>query len=146
MNSRLSEVYNKRAAEVTMLPGGWYGVPLNKYEGGESVIVAPVRSKPVQKIKTDMGYVPTDRDIASMYRYVVNRHYTKPLETASTFSGVLGADKLNSQYTRIKNSYLPDINFDIIGSEKYPEPPVFWKTTIGQNSRLFDRPDGNVYK
>lgn len=145
MNSRLSEVYNRRAAEISMIPGDWYGIPINKYEGGESVIVAPIRGPQVKKIRTNMNLVPSTSELATMRNTVITRYATKPLETATTFTGVLGASDLNSKFTKVKKSALPDDNFDIIGSEKYPEPPVFWQTTIGQPSRLFNRPDGNRY-
>ena len=145
MDSRLSEVYNKRAAELSMIPGDWYGIPMNKYEGGEPVIVAPIRGPAVKKITTNMNLVPTTSELAAMRDTVITRYTTKPLETATTFTGVLGAEKLNSKFTKAKKSALPDVNFDIIGSEKYPDPPVLWQTSIGQPSRLFNRPDGNRY-
>ena len=145
MNSRLSEVYNKRAAELTMIPGNWYGIPINRFEGGETSIVAPTGGPMVKKIRTDMSFVPTTSDLVNMRDTVVHRYATKPLETATTFTGVLGAGGLNSKFTRVKKSALPDVNFDIIGSERYPEPPVVWQTSIGQPSRLFNRPDGNKY-
>lgn len=145
MNSRLSEVYNKRAAEISMIPGDWYGIPMNRYEGGESSIVAPMRGPSVKKIRTNMGLVPSSSEIATMRETVINRYSTKPLERATTFAGVLGADNLNAEFTKVKKSALPDTNFDIIGSEKYPDPPVLWQTSIGAPSRLFNRPDGNRY-
>jgi hypothetical protein len=37
-------------------------------------------------------------------------------------------------------------NFDIIGSEKYPEKPILWETSIGVNSRQAGRSDGIKYK
>lgn len=145
MNSRLSEVYNQRAAKQTMIPGDWYGIPVNKYEGGESVIVAPVRTTPVKTILTNMNFVPTTNKLASLSERVIDRYTTEPLEITKTFNGVLGADDLNSKFTKVKKSALPDVNFDIIASERYPEPPVLWETSIGKPSRLFDRPDGNRY-
>lgn len=145
MNSRLSEIYNKRAAELTMIPGYWYGIPVNKYEGGESVIVEPNKGLFVEKVPTNMNLVPSTKDLVEMRNTVVTRYTTKPLATTTTFSGVLGADKLNTQITQVKKSALPVENFNIIGSEKYPEPPVVWQTSIGAPSRLFNRPDGNRY-
>ena len=145
MDSRLSEIYNKRAAELTMIPGDWYGIPINKYEGGEPVIVAPIQGPAVKKLRTNMNLVPSTNELATMRNTVITRYTTKPLETATTFLGVLGADDLNSKFTKVKKSALPDDNFDIIGSEKYPEPPVLWQTSIGAPSRLFNRPDGNRY-
>lgn len=145
MNSRLSEIFNRRAAELTMIPGYWYGIPINKFEGGESVIAAPVKGPAVKKVKTNMNLVPSTNELVAMRNAVVTRYTTKPLATTATFSGVLGADKLNSQITQVKKSALPVENFDIIGSEKYPEPPVLWMTSIGAPSRLFNRPDGNRY-
>lgn len=146
MNSRLSAVYNQRAADVTMIPGGWYGIPINKFEGGEAVIVEPIHGPMIRKTKTNMNFVPSTNELVAMRNTVITRYTTKPLETTTTFNGVLGADKLNTQYTRVKKSALPDDNFDIIGTEKYPEPPVYWKTSIGAPSRLFDRPDGDKYR
>jgi hypothetical protein len=128
-----------------MIPGDWYGIPINKYEGGESVIVAPIHGPAVKKIRTNMNLVPSTNELAVMRNTVVTRYATKPLETATTFSGVLGAEDLNSKFTKVKKSALPDKNFDIIGSEKYPEKPVLWLTSIGAPSRLFNRPDGNRY-
>jgi len=145
MNSRLSEIYNKRAAEISMIPGDWYGIPINKYEGGESAIVAPIQGPAVKKIRTNMNLVPSTNELVAMRNSVITRYTTTPLETAKTFNGVLGADDLNSKFTKVKKSALPDINFDVIGSEKYPDPPVLWQTSIGQPSRLFNRPDGNRY-
>lgn len=145
MDSRLSEIYNKRAAELTMIPGYWYGIPVNKYEGGESVIVEPNKGLMIEKVPTNMNLVPTTNDLVKMRDTVVTRYTTKPLATTTTFSGVLGADKLNTQITQVKKSALPVENFNIIGSEKYPEPPVVWQTSIGASSRLFNRPDGNRY-
>jgi hypothetical protein len=145
MNSRLSEIYNKRAAELSMIPGYWYGIPVNKYEGGESVIVEPNKGLVLEKVPTNMNLVPSTKDLVEMRNTVVTRYTTKPLATTTTFSGVLGADKLNTQVTQVKKSALPVENFNIIGSEKYPEPPVVWQTSIGAPSRLFNRPDGNRY-
>ena len=146
MNSRLSEIYNKRAAELSMIPGYWYGIPVNKYEGGESVIVEPNKGLVLEKVPTNMNLVPTTNDLVKMRDTVVTRYTTKPLATTTTFTGVLGADKLNTQVTQVKKSALPVENFNIIGSEKYPEPPVVWQTSIGAPSRLFNRPDGNRYR
>ena len=145
MQSRLSEVYNQRAAEISMIPGYWYGIPMNKYEGGEAVIVDPTHGPMIRKTSTNMNIVPSTNELAAMRNTVITRYTTKPLETATTFNGVLGADDLNSKFTKVKKSALPDDNFDIIGSEKYPEPPVMWQTSIGAPSRLFNRPDGNRY-
>ncbi len=145
MNSRLSEIYNRRAAELTMIPGYWYGIPVNKYEGGESMIVEPNKGLVIEKVPTNMNLVPSTKDLVEMRNTVVTRYTTKPLATTTTFSGVLGADKLNTQVTQVKKSALPVENFNIIGSEKYPEPPVVWQTSIGAPSRLFNRPDGNRY-
>lgn len=146
MNSRLSEIYNKRAAELTMIPGYWYGIPVNKYEGGESVIVEPNKGLMIEKVPTNMNLVPTTNDLVKMRDTVVTRYTTKPLATTTTFTGVLGADKLNTQVTQVKKSALPVDNFNIIDTEKYPEPPVVWQTSIGAPSRLFNRPDGNRYR
>lgn len=145
MNSRLSEIYNKRAAELSMIPGYWHGIPVNKYEGGESVIVTPADAPAVKKIPTTMNLVPSTKELVDMRNTVVTRYTTKPLATTTTFSGVLGADKLNTQITQVKKSALPVDNFNIIDTEKYPEPPVLWQTSIGQPSRLINRPDGNRY-
>jgi len=145
MDSRLSEVYNKRAAELSMIPGNWYGIPMNKYEGGEPAIAASICGPAVKKITTNMNLVPTNSELADMRNTVITQYTTKPYEMATTFTGTLGAEKLNSKFTKAKKSDLPDENFDIIGSEKYPEPPVLWQTSIGAPSRLFGRTDGKRY-
>jgi hypothetical protein len=145
MNSRLSEIYNRRAAELSMIPGYWYGIPMNKFEGGEPAIVAPIRGPPVKKVKTNMDLVPSTGELVAMRNTVVARYTKKPLATTTTFTGVLGADKLNTQITQVKKSALPVENFNIIDTEKYPEPPVLWQTSIGAPSRLFNRPDGTRY-
>lgn len=146
MDSRLSGVYNKRAAELSMIPGDWYGIPMNKYEGGEPVIIAPIRGPMVKKVKTNMNLVPSNDELVAMRNAVITRYEKSPLETSTTFTGVLGASDLNSDFTRVKKSALPDVNFDIFRSERYPKPPVLWQTSIGANARLFDRPDGNRCK
>jgi len=146
MNSRLSEIYNKRAAELSMIPGDWYGVPINKYEGGEPVVVMS-QGPQIQKVKTNMNLVPTTSELVSMREKVINTYKTKPVEVSKTFTDVLGPEnsKLNTSFTKAKKTILPSENFDILGSTKYPEPPVLWQTSIGEPARLFGRNDGRRY-
>lgn len=146
MNSRLAEIYNKRAAELSMIPGEFYGVPMNKYEGGEPAVVLS-QGPQIPKVKTNMNLVPTTSELVEMREKVINTYKTKPIEVSKTFTNVLGPDnaQLNTNFTKAKKTILPSQNFDIIGSTKYPEPPVFWQTSIGEPSRLFGRNDGRRY-
>jgi hypothetical protein len=65
----------------------------------------------------------------------------------STYTHVLGDnDIMNQQFTKVPKSYLTVDNFDIIGSEKYPSPPILWETWIGVNARQFGRSDGIRYR
>jgi len=144
MDSRLSAAYAIRAARISMIPGGVGGLAINVAEGGEP----RWETFPLQKPKpmpNDMFYVPTNMEIARRREAVINKYATKPLETATTFTGVLNSGKLNMEYTRVHKSALPDREFPIIESEKYPEPPILWQTSIGAPSRLFDRSDGVKY-
>ena len=146
MNSRLSEIYNKRAAELSMIPGEWHGIPINKYEGGEPSVVLSQGLR-VQKLKTNMGIVPTTSELVEMREKVIDTYKTKPIEVSKTFTDVISPknSKLNTSFTKAKKTILPSENFDILGSTKYPEPPVFWQTSIGEPARLFGRQDGRRY-
>jgi len=144
MDSRLSAAYAIRAARITMIPGGVGGIPINVAEGGEPRWETYPFEKP-KPMPNDMSYVPTNMEIARRREAVIDKYSKKPLETATTYTDVLNASKLNEQYTRVHKSALPDKEFPIIESEKYPEPPILWQTSIGVPSRLFDRSDGVKY-
>ena len=144
MDSRLSAAYAIRAARIAMIPGGVGGIPINVGEGGEP----KWETYPFEKLKpmpNDMSYVPTNMEIARRREAVIDKYSKKPLETATTYTDVLNASKLNMEFTRVHKSALPDKEFPIIESEKYPEPPILWQTSIGVPSRLFDRSDGVKY-
>jgi len=144
MDSRLSAAYAIRAARIAMIPGGAGGLVINVAEGGEPrwEMFPLAKQKP---LPNDLCYTPTLAEIARKREAVVAKYTRQPLETATTFTGVLNASKLNEQYTRVHKSALPDKEFPIIESEKYPEPPILWETSIGVPSRLFDRSDGVKY-
>ncbi|AGE57419.1 hypothetical protein PBCVNEJV4_606R [Paramecium bursaria Chlorella virus NE-JV-4] len=144
MDSRLSAAYAIRAARITQIPGGVGGLVVNVAEGGEP----RWEQYPLAKQKplpNDLCYTPTLAEIAQRREAVIAKYTRQPLETGTTYTGVLNASKLNEQYTRVKKSALPDKEFPIIETEKYPEPPILWETTIGAPSRLFDRSDGVKY-
>ncbi|AGE48563.1 hypothetical protein PBCVAN69C_584L [Paramecium bursaria Chlorella virus AN69C] len=144
MDSRLSAAYAIRAARITQIPGGVGGLVINVAEGGEP----RWEQYPLAKQKplpNDLCYTPTLAEIAQRREAVIAKYTRQPLETGTTYTGVLNASKLNEQYTRVKKSALPDKEFPIIETEKYPEPPILWETTIGAPSRLFDRSDGVKY-
>lgn len=145
MDSRLSEVYNKRAALLRMIPGGYSGIFVNTNEGGETNVSVTAKGMIKKLPDTRMNLVPSGRDLELVREKVVNRYENNPLEISTTFTGVLGASDLNAQFTRIHKSAIPVKNFDIIGSERYPEPPVIWQTSIGAPSRLFGRSDAIKY-
>ena len=145
MDTRLSAAYNIRAAQITMIPGGAAGIVMNVAEGGESrweQYPAP-KQKPVD---TGMCIVPAMSDIAMLREKCVEKYVTQPWEKGTTYTKVLNADKLNQEYSRVTGANYPDENFDIIGSEKYPEPPVYWQMFPGANSRQFGRSDGIKYR
>lgn len=145
MDSRLSEAYNKRAALLTMIPGGYSGLIVNTNEGGEPNISVTAKGMIKKLPDTRMDLVPTGRELEMIREKVVKRYENKPLEISTTFSGVLNADKLNAQFTKIHKSAIPVENFNLIGTEKYFEPPVLWQTTIGDPARLFGRSDAIRY-
>ncbi|AGE58476.1 hypothetical protein PBCVNY2B_716R [Paramecium bursaria Chlorella virus NY2B] len=144
MDTRLSAAYAIRAARIAMIPGGVGGLPINVAEGGEprweQYPLEPQKPQP-----NDLCYTPTLAEIAQKREAVVAKYTRQPLETGTTFTNVLDASKLNTQYTRVHKSALPDREFPIIETEKYPEPPILWETSIGAPSRLFDRSDGVKY-
>jgi hypothetical protein len=144
MDSRLSAAYAIRAARIAMIPGGAGGLVINVAEGGEPRWEQYPLVKP-KPLPNNLSYVPSLAEIAQRREAVINKYTTKPLETGTTYTGVLNASKLNEEYTRVKKSALPDREFPIIESEKYPEPPILWQTSIGAPSRLFNRSDGVKY-
>jgi hypothetical protein len=141
MDSRLSEVYNKRAALLTMIPGGFGGIPMNVHEGGEPDVSTPSMGRLPKLPNTHIQWVPDGRQLSAMREALVHWYERNPAETATTFSGVLGAGKLNAEFTSVKKSDLPVRNFNIINSEKYPDKPVLWETSIGADARWFGRSD-----
>lgn len=145
MDSRLSEVYNQRAAILRMIPGGYSGIVVNTNEGGEPNVTVTSRGAIKKLPDTIMNLVPTGRELELTRRKVVDRYENTPLATSTTFTGVLGASDLNTQFTRIHKSAIPVENFDIIGSELYPAPPVLWQTSIGSLARSFGRSDAIKY-
>jgi len=144
MDTRLSAAYAIRAARIAQIPGGIGGIPINVAEGGEPQweTYPPMKCDP---IPTDMCYVPTSQDIAFRREAVIDKYTKKPLATSDIFTGVLDASNMNEQYTRVKKSALPDKEFPIIETEKYPEPPIVWQTSIGKSARLYRRSDGVRY-
>lgn len=144
MDSRLSTAYAIRAARISQIPGGAGGLVINLNEGGEPRWVQYPLVKP-NPPPNDLSYVPSLMDIERKREAIINKYTTKPLETATTYTNVLDAERLNGQYTRVHKSALPDRNFPIIDTEKYPEPPILWETSIGAPSRLFHRSDGVKY-
>jgi len=144
MDSRLSAAYAIRAARISMIPGGIGGLVINVAEGGEPAWQQYPLEKP-KPMPNNLSYVPTNMEIAMRREAVIDKYTKKPLETATTFTGVLKAGNLNEQYTRVKKSALPDREFPIIETEIYPEAPILWQTSIGAPSRLFDRSDGVRY-
>lgn len=146
MDSRLSEVYNKRAALLRMIPGGYSGVIVNTNEGGEPNVTVTAKGTIKKLPDTRMNLVlPTGRELGLIREKVVDRYKNNPLEVSTTFTGVLGASDLNTQFTKIHKSAIPVENFDVIGSERYPEHPVLWQTSIGATARLFGRSDAIKY-
>ena len=139
MDSRLSEVYNKRAALLAMIPGGFGGIPMNVGEGGELNVTVPPIGRIQKPPSTHMNLVPGGRRLWAAREAAVDWYEKNPVGRAGTFSGVLGARKLNAEFTSVKKSDLPVQNFDIIASEKYPEKPVLQEMTIGIDARWIDR-------
>ena len=146
MDSRLSEPYNIRAAQIRMIPGGAGGIPMNAFEGGEPAWTTLPMKRIVPDADTSFCGVPTLEEIGRLRSHYVSKYETTPYAMDQTFTNTLGASKLNQQFTRVPGSYYDDKNFDIIGSEKYPEPPILWLTSIGVNSRQAGRSDGVKYK
>jgi len=128
-----------------MIPGGFAGIAMNTNEGGEPSISTPVKGMIKKNPNTNMQLVPTTNELAIIREKVVKRYEKNPLASTSTFTGVLKAKTLNAKITNVKKSALPVENFDIIGSEKYFEPPVLWQTSIGLPARLFGRSDAIRY-
>ena len=144
MDTRLSAPYNIRAAKLRMIPGGPGGIPMNKFEGGEpSVEILP--REPALFNPNTCG-APRLESIGRLREYDVHKYEHKPYAVSQTFTGTLAGKTLNQEYTRVPGSFYDVRNFDIIGSEKYPYPPIVWQTWIGSNSRQFGRSDGIKYR
>ena len=143
MDTRLSAPYNIRAAKLAMIPGGFRGIPINRFEGGEP----SVEIFPREKVVTDKcvcGAPPLDA-IGELREYDVRKYERTPYAVSQTYTGTLAGKKLNQEYTRVPGAFYDVRNFDIIGSEKYPDPPIVWQTSIGADSRQFGRSDGIRY-
>jgi hypothetical protein len=96
---------------------------------------------------TNFCGVPQLSTIGEMREHDVAKYSRVAFAKDSVYTNVLGANKImNQQFTKVPKSYLTVDNFDIIGSERYPEKPVLWKTWIGANARNFGRSDGIRYK
>jgi hypothetical protein len=127
-----------------MIPGGAGGIPINKYEGGEpSVEIFPREKLP--KIGEVCG-APRLSIIGELREADVRKYEHEPYAVSQTYTGTLAGKKLNQEYTRVPGAFYDVRNFDIIGSEKYPDPPIVWQTWIGANARQFGRSDGIRYK
>ncbi|AGE56338.1 hypothetical protein PBCVNEJV1_551R [Paramecium bursaria Chlorella virus NE-JV-1] len=145
MDSRLSAAYNVRAARIAMIPGGAHGIPINMNEGGEWKVEIYPPAKMIPAPDTRFCGVPRLDSIAWLRERDVEKYSRVAFAQDQTYTNVLGASKLNQQFTRVPGSYYDTKNFDIIGSEKYPYPPILWETTIGADSRQFGRSDGVKY-
>lgn len=146
MDSRLSAPYNVRAAQIRMIPGGAGGIPINTYEGGEASVKILPKEKIVPDEDTAICGVPRLMDIAALREYDVEKYTRIAYAKDQTYTNVLSASNMNSQYTRVPGSYYDTRNFDIIGSEKYPEKPILYNFYSGAPSRNFGRSDGIRYK
>ena len=146
MDTRLSEPYNVRAAQIRMIPGGAGGIPMNTYEGGEPSWTVLPNQRMIPGADTSMCGVPALAEIGRLRTEYVNKYDTTPYAVDQTYTHTLGAQKMNQQYTRVPGSFYNVDNFDIIGSEVYPSPPILWETYIGVNSRQAGRSDGIQYK
>jgi hypothetical protein len=144
MNSRLSEEYNIRAARLAMIPGGVNGLVLNVNEGGEPRW-KQFPAKKTKRTPTTMTAVPKLIDIARLREKYVKKYETHPYETGTTFTNVLGTKNMNAQYTRVPGAEYPDVAFDVIQSEKYPDAPILWRMFSGVNSRELGRSDAVKY-
>jgi ribosomal protein L34E len=143
MDTRLSAPYNIRAAKLAMIPGGYRGIPINRFEGGEP----SVEIFPREKVVTDKCVcgAPPLSAIGELREYDVRKYEHKPYAVSQTYTGTLAGKKMNEEYTRVPGAFYDVRNFDIIGSEKYPDPPIVWQTTIGIDSRQLGRTDGKRY-
>jgi hypothetical protein len=146
MDSRLSAPYNIRAAKLAMLPGGAGGIPLNVREGGEPALKTLPAEKMIPAPDTNFCGVPTLANIGALRERDVKKYSRVAFAKDQTYTNVLGADSMNQQFTKVPGSYYDVHNFDIIGSEKYPDPPILWHMYVGANSRQFGRSDGVKYK
>ncbi|ABT16613.1 hypothetical protein ATCVMO0605SPH_549R [Acanthocystis turfacea Chlorella virus MO0605SPH] len=144
MDTRLSAPYNIRAAKLRMIPGGPGGIPMNRFEGGEP----SVEILPREEIAPNMNVcgAPRLESIGRLREYDVTKYEHVPFAESQTFTNTLAGPKLNQEYTRVPGAFYDVRNFDIIGSEKYPYPPIVWQTTIGENARQFGRSDGIKYR
>jgi hypothetical protein len=147
MDSRLSAPYNVRAAKLAMIPGGAGGIHMNAYEGGEPAWETLPAKKMIPEPDTNFCGVPQLSSIGELREHDVAKYSRMAFAKDSTYTHVLGDnDIMNQQFTKVPKSYLTVVNFDIIGSEKYPEAPVLWETWIGANARQFGRSDGIKYR
>ncbi|AGE55701.1 hypothetical protein ATCVMN08101_616R [Acanthocystis turfacea Chlorella virus MN0810.1] len=144
MDTRLSAPYNIRAAKIRMIPGGPGGIPMNMYEGGEPAVEVLPREKVLFNPNTCGA--PRLESIGRLREYDVNKYEHKPYAVDQTYTGTLAGAKMNQEYTRVPGAFYDVWNFDIIGSEKYPDKPIVWQTSIGANSRQFGRSDGIKYR
>lgn len=145
MDSRVSAPYNIRAAQIRMIPGGPGGIPINSYEGGEpSVKILPIEMIP-NKQEVICG-APRLSDIGATREYLVEKYTRTAYAKDNVFTGVLDTKNMNAQYTKVPGSYYETRNFDIIGSEKYPEPPILYNFYNGTPTRTLGRSNGIRYK
>jgi len=147
MDTRLSAPYNIRAAQIRMIPGGASGIPMNAREGGEPAWeTCPAKKMIPDADVKNITCVPTLKNIGDLREYDVKKYSRIAYAKDQVYTNVLGADKLNQKFTRVPGSYYDVDNFDIIGSEKYPEAPILWNMYIGANSRQMGRSDGIPYR
>ena len=146
MDSRLSAPYNIRAAKLAMIPGGAGGIPMNAYEGGEPAWETVPFEKMHAAPDTDFCGVPNLITIGELREEAVKKYSRVAYAKDQVYTDVLNASSLNQQFTKVPGSYYDVNNFDIIGSEKYPDKPILWKMFIGANARDFGRSDGVKYK
>ena len=143
MDTRLSAAYNIRAAKLRMIPGGAGDIPINKFEGGEPSVEILPREKVVPN--TCVCGAPQLSDIGRLREYDVEKYTRTAYAKSKTFTNTLAGTKLNQEYTRVPGAFYDTKAFDKFQSEKYPDPPIVWQTTIGVNSRQFGRSDGIKY-
>jgi hypothetical protein len=144
MDTRLSAPYNIRASKIRMIPGGPGGIPMNTYEGGEPSVEILPREKVL--FNPNACGAPRLENIGRLREYDVNKYEHKPYAVSQTFTGTLAGKKLNQEYTKVPGAFYDVFEFDRFTSEKYPDPPIVWQTSIGMDSRQFGRSDGIKYR